>query len=483
MNNHRITQPTRRYFLAQSVAVGSLSVLPNLSWARSANEQINLGIVGCGSRGQNLQKIFGQIDGVNIAGLCDPDKQRLGQAASRLAHVDTWTDMRHMFDSPEIDAVVIANPNHWHCLSAIWAMQAGKHVYVEKPLGQTQWEGQQLVKAVKRYGRICQVGTQQRSDPLQARVREFLHDEQALGSLERVNVNRFGVRKSIGKRNAALQVPDTVDYNLWLGPAADLPLYRNQLQYDWHWVWNTGSGEIGNWGVHIFDDVRGTVFRDKVQLPTAITATGGRYVWNDAGETPNLHFAILDAGGIPVTIAICNLPRKENPPVMPGPKSGYVAYYEHGRYEGQRGGGVAFDLEGKEIRRFKGNGGDEIHQKNFVDALRANNPNLLNTPAEVGFASTSWSNLANIATRASSHDAHSHAEVDKVFGERVHQESLDFMRRVTQSHAVGNAPSEPKLGSVLHYDTEKQCLTGSQADAGNRLLKRNDREPFTVPEM
>ncbi|NOY40539.1 MAG: Gfo/Idh/MocA family oxidoreductase [Planctomycetes bacterium] len=483
MKKKQSTYLNRRNFLASGIATGSLLTQSRLLHARSANEQINLGIIGCGSRGGNLQEIFGKIEGVHVAGLCDPDRERLSQAAIRLTHVvDTWTDMRHMLDSPDIDAVVIANPNHWHCLSAIWAMQAGKDAYVEKPLGQTQWEGQQLIKAVKKYGRICQVGTQQRSDPMQARIREFLHEEQALGSLVRVHVHRLGVRKSIGKRDLALQVPNTVDYNLWLGPAADLPLYRDKLQYDWHWMWNTGSGEMGNWGVHIVDDVRGNIFRDEVAFPTSIAATGGRYVWNDAGETPNLQFALLDAGGVPVTIAVCNLPRQENSQAILGPKSGYVAYYENGRYEGQRKRGAAFDVDGKLIRSFDGNGGDGIHQKNFIDALRAGNSNLLNTPVEMGFASTSWCNLANIATRASSPDEDSQV-ISKVFGEQAHQDALDFMHRVTQAHAVGSASKTPQLGTVLHYDTENDCFSGAQADAGNQLLKRNDRAPFTVPEI
>ncbi len=486
MKSNQVFLPNRRQFLARSVAAGAFAAQAGALLARSANEQINLGIVGCGWRGGQLLNSFGNIDGVKITGLCDPDKVRLCEAAAGLSHVQTWTDMRHMFDSPDIDAVVISNPNHWHCLSAIWAIQAGKDVYVEKPLGQTQWEGLQLINAVGRYGRICQVGTQQRSDPMQAEIRDFLHQEKALGELRRVTINRFGVRKSIGKREHSLKMPNTVDYNLWLGPAQDVPIFRDQLQYDWHWVWNTGSGEMGNWGVHILDDVRANIFCDKVRIPTKVLATGGRCVWNDAGETPNLQFVVFDAGGIPVTAAICNLPLKEGSPQMPGPESGYVAYYEGGRYEGQRGRGVAFDAADKEIRQFEGNSGSFVHQSNFIDAVRANDPKLLNTPVEMGFASTAWSNLANIATRVSTGESvsgSSHEEAGKVFGEQSLQQSIDFMQQVTSSHAVGYTHATPQLGSVLSFDESLGLFVGFNAEAANRLLKREDRLPFVVPEI
>ena len=478
--------PNRRQFLARSLAAGAIASQAATLLARSANEQVHLGIVGCGWRGGQLLDTFKRLDGVEITGLCDPDRVRLCEAAEGLTNVQTWTDMRDMFDSPDIDAVVIANPNHWHCLSAIWAMQAGKDVYVEKPLGQTQWEGLQLVNAVERYGRICQVGTQQRSDPMQAQIRDFLHQEEALGNLLRVNINRFGVRKSIGKREQCLELPNTVDYDLWLGPAEDVPIFRDQLQYDWHWVWNTGSGELGNWGVHILDDVRGNIFRDETLLPNKVLASGGRCVWNDAGETPNLQFVVYDVDGIAVTTAICNLPLKKGSPRMPGPESGYVAYYEGGRYEGQRGSGVAFDSDNKEIRQFEGNGGSWIHQMNFIEAVRANDPKLLNTPVEMGFASTSWSNLANIATRlpvTEGTEGSFLAQAKEMFGEESLQQSLELAQKVIHSHEVGDATSELSFGSVLSIDSDKGLFTGLQAEAANKLLKRKDRAPFIVPEI
>ncbi len=168
---------TRRQFIYSASAIGASLALPNKSlFASSPAERINLGIIGCGGRGLRIAGFFNQIPGVEIKALCDADRDLVEEASSEYPLASKHTDMRHVFDSPDIDAVAIATSNHWHCLAAIWAMQAGKHVYVEKPLGQTQWEGEQVIKATAKYKRICQVGTQQRSDPMQAEIKDFLHN-------------------------------------------------------------------------------------------------------------------------------------------------------------------------------------------------------------------------------------------------------------------------------------------------------------------
>lgn len=282
-----------------------------------------------------------------------------------------------------------------------------------------------------------------------------------------------------------MQLPKTVDYNLWLGPAKDKPILRSKLQYDWHWQWNTGSGEMGNWGVHLLDDVRGNVFLDQVDSPSKIAATGGRYVWNDAGDTPNLQFSLFIANEIPVTMAVCNLPRKRRVPRLPGPSSGYVVYCEGGRYEGQRGMGVAFDKTGKEICRFRGDQGNG-HQANFIDAVRFNDPSCLNAPVQMGYASTSWSNLLNIATRIQPTNATgslplSITSLARELGEKVVEESMQFFRKVTESHQVGEAPKEPQFAQVLDFDSASGRFVGTRAKAANQFLKREDRKPFVVP--
>ena len=366
---------TRRDFIKSGLAAGTACTLPvSASFARSANETIHLGFISCGSRANDLMGQFQKAGGVEIVGLCDPDQQRLESTKKKFPKAKGWVDPRALLEDKSIDAVVIATCNHWHCLAAIWAMEAGKHVYVEKPLSHSQWEGRQTVAAARKYDRICQVGTQQRSDPMQAEIKKFLHEEKALGEIVAARVNRYGVRAPIGKRSTPLPIPSSVDYNLWLGPAQEKPIYRDNLQYDWHWDWNTGSGEMGNWGVHVLDDCRNNVFLDEVNLPKRVLGGGGRVAWDDAGETPNVHFVYFDTGSIPVVIGLANItadPDSKRSPAHPGPGSGYIAYCEGGRFEGQRGRGVALDKDGKKIKEFRGNSGSVLHQKNFLDALRA----------------------------------------------------------------------------------------------------------------
>lgn len=184
-----------------------------------------------------------------------------------------------------------------------------------------------------------------------------------------------------------LEIDASVNYDLWLGPAQDLPIYRDNLQYDWHWDFNTGSGEMGNLGAHVHD-ARNNVFLDKVTLPTRIMGGGGRVVYNDAGEIPNVHFVYFDTGEIPTIIGLSNLPeapKSNKSPKVPGPGSGYIAVCEGGRLEGQRGKAVAFDKNGKQIRTFSGNSGGRIlHQQNFLDAVRLRDATRLNTEVLVG---------------------------------------------------------------------------------------------------
>lgn len=476
---------SRRNFLQSTALAGAAISLPTRSLlANSANEQINLGIVGCGWRGGQLAEYFEQSPGLNIAGLCDVDQELVDKLGGKYPQAKKWTDLRRMFDSLDIDAVAIATCNHWHCLAAIWAMQSGKHVYVEKPLGQTEWEGQQVVLAQQAYGRICQVGTQQRSDPLQAEIKQFLHADKGIGEIESVRVNRFGVRESIGRREEPLVPPSSVDYDLWVGPAQEEPIYRNKLHYDWHWDWNTGSGEMGNWGVHILDDVRNNVFLDKVAAPRSIVAAGARVGWDDAGDTPNVHYALLDAEGIPVVVTLSNLPKRGTLEKVPGPGSGYVAYGSAGRLEGQRGGAVAYDADGKQVKKFKGNNGNVHHQRNFLEAIRTEDQSLLMAPVKVGNDSTTWCNLINVASRVSGSGTSDAAEhLSWRFGENSGDEILQQMQSIVEANAGAEAAGQFQLGPVLGYDSTLRQFTGNLADEANPFLKREDRESFEVPDM
>src|SRR3954453_11212894 len=219
----------RRTFLYQSAAAAGLALAARSARAKGANEKLNLGFIGTGGRGNELLKQFSALSDVRIAALCDPDKEHLESTAKKHRGAKKYADLRKLLDDQSIDAVVIATCNHWHALAAIWACQAGKDVYVEKPLSHNHWEGQQLVNAARNLDRIVQMGSQQRSDPMQSELKQYLHDDKKLGAIKYVQVCRCGPRESIGKRSSPLVVPKSVNYDLWLGPAQNKPLYRDKF--------------------------------------------------------------------------------------------------------------------------------------------------------------------------------------------------------------------------------------------------------------
>jgi len=476
---------SRRNFLQTSVAttvVGSLWPVGSLH-AVSANDEIRLGFISCGGRANELMSQFDKAEGIKVVALCDPDEALLAKAKKRYPDAKGFADLRRLLEDKSIDAVVIATCNHWHCLAAIWAMQAGKDVYVEKPLSHTQWEGEQTVAAARKYDRICQVGTQQRSDPMQAEIKKFLHAEKALGAIKSARVNRYGVRTPIGKRNTPLPIDSSVNYDLWLGPAEDKPIHRDKLHYDWHWDFNTGSGEMGNWGVHVLDDVRNTVFRDSVVFPKRILGGGGRVAWDDAGESPNVHFVYFDTGSIPVVIGLANITNattSKDAAAHPGPASGYVAYCEGGRYEGQRGAGTAYDKDGKIIKKFKGNSGQNVHQQNFIDAVRRRDRSILNADVQVGHDSTGWCNLANIAYQTGEKFSLSNANA---FNQKIWRDLIEEMDALLTRHNLLMEKSNLMLSQVLEFDSKTQRFVGDGSDAANQRLKRQYRKGFVVPKI
>jgi predicted dehydrogenase len=473
----------RRHFLQQSAAVGA-ALLVKPVHARGVNEKLNVGFIGAGDRGNELLSSFSELSDVRIAAICDVDEQRLDQTAKKYPGATKYSDLRKLLADKDVDAVAITTCNHWHALAAILACQAGKDVYVEKPLSHNHWEGQQVVRAARTFDRIVQVGTQQRSDPLQAELKEFFHDKQELGRIKYVQVCRFGPREPIGKRTTPLGVPKSVNYDLWLGPGRDEPIYRDQLHYDWHWDWNTGNGELGNWGIHVLDDAVNVVLRDQCAFPRRVAAAGGRVVWDDAGDTPNVYFAYYETGSIPVSFGLSNL--TDGPNARGGLKvhdvaSGYIVHCEHGYYAGGRGGGSARNLRGELIRKFKGDGGAN-HQRNFVDAVFTHDRKKLAAEVEVGHQTTAWCNLAVAVQRAGSGYNH-----EKAMSVRDGYQPWGELVTLIEEHLVKNGIDPQKsnfeLGPVLDFDAETQKFSGENAEVANGYLRREYRKGFEVPEI
>lgn len=482
-----MTGINRRTFLWQSAGVG-LALAARPARAKSLNEQLNLGFIGTGARANDLLKQFRALPDVRIAALCDPDRQRLDATAKKHRGAAKYTDLRKLLDDRDVDAVVIATCNHWHALAAIWACQAGKDVYVEKPLSHNHWEGQQVVRVARKLDRIVQIGTQQRSDPLQQVLKDFLHGKQALGSIQYVQVCRFGQRAAIGHRTTPLKPPESVDYNLWLGPANNEPIYRDKLHYDWHWNWNTGNGEMGNWGVHVLDDAINVVLRDRAPFPLRVAAAGGRVVWKDAGQTPNVSIVYYDSGSTPILYAMSNLPAEPGDSrelEYKGVRSGYVVHCEGGYYAGQRGGGAAYDNDGKLIRRFKGDSGAK-HARNFVDAVVAHDRSRLNAEVQIGHQSTAWCNLANVAIEAARANSALNYRHDDATAIGRGLAPWGSLVDTIEQHLVKNSVDVSTgfcLSPVFEFDPKGEQFVGREAQRANQFLKREYRSKFEVPAI
>jgi len=495
---------SRRRFLG-AAAVSTAALALSRTRIYGANEAVNIGFIGLGGRGSGHVKWFEDLSkpgsaekpagggnappqtplNVRVAGLCDADAKILGGIHKKYSQAKAELDMRKQLDDKSIDAVVVATCNHWHALAAVWAMQAGKDVYVEKPVSNNVWEGRKMVEAARKYNRICQGGTQQRSDPVQKQLQTLIKSGE-MGKMLWIRGNRLGMRESIGKLNAPLKPPADVNYDLWLGPAQDKPIFREKFHYDWHWDWNTGAGEMGNWGVHILDDIRGAL-GDQCTLPKGILSAGGRVAWNDAGETPNVHTVYFDTGVVPVIFSLSNLPfnnkdRKTQSAVWRGqPQSGYVIAFENGYYSGTRGGGKVLDKDWKMTKQFKGDAGGQ-HARNFIEAVKSRDPKHLNAEIERCHYSSSWCHLANVAFRlGQNYTREQHEAASKL---PAWTELVDGFHKHLDANEVDAAKSGLKVSTMLQIDPEKETFVGPSATPeAQALLRREYRKPYVMPEQ
>ncbi len=284
-----LEKPARRAFLKTgAVAAAGLASASSAMKILGANDRIRVAVVGVRGRGWDHVKEFHPIPGVEIAYLCDVDENVLRQRVADAEKMDipkpqTYMDIRKLLEDKNVDAVSIATPNHWHSLVGIWAAQAGKDIYIEKPCSHNWWEGRQLVRAVEKYKVICEHGSQCRSS---AAIREAM-DQMRSGLLGDVYMSRglcYKWRDTIGHA-APEPVPAGVHYDLWTGPAPMKQFTKNRFHYNWHWIWDTGNGDLGNQGIHEVDLARWGL---GVTLPTKVTALGGHFLFDDDQQTPNV---------------------------------------------------------------------------------------------------------------------------------------------------------------------------------------------------
>jgi len=469
MMEENLSSPARRNFLK----VGAAATLATAASARrvlGANDRIRVAVVGVRGRGWDHVHGYKPISGVEVAYLCDADENVLSKRtadaeAMGMTKPQTIVDFRKLIEKKDVDAVSIATPNHWHSLMGVWAAQAGKDIYVEKPCSHNWWEGRQLVRAVDKYKVICQHGSQCRSSDA---IREAM-EQMNSGLLGNVYMARglcYKWRDTIGHAEPE-PVPQGVHYDLWTGPAPMKPFTKNRFHYNWHWIWDTGNGDLGNQGIHELDLARWGL---GVELPTKVTAIGGHFLFDDDQQTPNTITAIYEFrtpegktkmmnfevrgwmtnhevgigtsefGGGDVPVAGLNAAaesKKSLGPVAGKPSTignlyygskGYLAISGYDAYKSFLGPNNEAGPEKKAKL-------DNEHFVNFIDCMRSRKAGDLRAPIREGYLSTTLVHLANASYR---------------------------------------------LGRTIHFDPKAETVIGdSEATA---LLHGTYRAPFVVPE-
>ncbi|MGV3771710.1 MAG: Gfo/Idh/MocA family protein [Verrucomicrobiales bacterium] len=472
-------QISRRTFLAQTaVGLGGISLSArSFAQVNGANEDIRVGVVGFKGRGGSHINEFSKMKGVRLAGLCDADESVLKSGAAQLdskgIKVATFKDVRQMLDSKEIDVISVATPNHWHALMTVWGCQAGKDVYAEKPVSHNVWEGRKAVEAARKYNRIVQTGTQSRSDTALREALTWVRE----GNLGRIKVARglcYKRRGSIGKVDGPQPIPAGIDYNLWCGPAPMEPLRRANLHYDWHWVWPTGNGDLGNQGIHQMDIARWALGVET--LSPQVMSLGGRVGYDDDGETPNTQMIIHDYREVMIIFEVRGLPARPDAKEMDryrGQNVGHVIECEGGYLAGK----TAFDNNDKEIKSFKGSG--ENHYGNFIKAVRSRKMEDLNADILEGHLSSALCHTGNISHRLGQ-EANPDELREKIKGNQAALETLARMEQHLGVNGVDINMEKLTAGVFLEMDPKSERFIGN--DRANELLTREYRKPFVVPD-
>lgn len=471
----------RKFLKATTMAAAAVSV-PMVVPARvfGANEAILMGQIGLGIRGTgaHIPGFAGQKD-VRIIAVADPDLTRTQSAAQMIEtrygyKVDPYQDMRRIFDRKEIDAVGNATMNYWHGLSTIWACQAGKDMYIEKPLSHYIWEGRQMVNAARKYGRIVQHGTQRRSESAVPKIIAWLQ-EGHLGKIQAIYCFANKPRSSCGKRTEPLPIPPTLDYDLWCGPAKKEPIYRDRLQYDCSFTWDKGDAESCNQGVHEVDLARWILGTD--DLPRRVMSIGGRFVWDDACDVPNTQIICYDFPQAPIFYEARNLRAAKNSQQAPsfrGERVGVIVDCEGGSVSiTQR---IAWDKSGKQIATFPG-GGD--HFANFIETLRRHDPKHLTAEIEIGHLSTRICHLGNISYRVGRRASLAEQRAAVQQGPAQWEGLFDRYLEHLAAHEID--PNTAILGPWLECDTQHECI--KDHPEANQIVRGWYREPYVVPEI
>jgi predicted dehydrogenase len=472
----------RRKFI-YGTATGVTAALSAKSWSQvaRANSDIRVAVVGFNGRGGDHIKGFRSLKGARLAALCDADQKVLGNEINKEgnATITPYTDIRRLLENKDIDVVSIATPNHWHALASIWAIQAGKDVYVEKPVSHNVWEGRKIVEAARKYGKIVQTGTQSRSQPATQEAMKYIR-EGHLGKVQVVRGLCYKRRASIGKVDGPQQIPSHINYDLWCGPAPIEPLMRKNLHYDWHWVWSTGCGDLGNQGIHQMDIARWA--HGSNELSPAVFSIGGRLGYDDDGETPNTQIVYHAYEKVPLIFEVRGLPRStEDQRTMDNfmkASVGNVVHCEGGNvlFTGSYATVTVVDKDGAEIKKFQGG---EDHYANFIKAVQTRKHTDLNADILEGHLSSALCHTGNISYRLGAKRSPDEIK-DEIKRNEVAMEALDRMLEHLAKNGVDLKKTPLTMGEFLRMDPKKETFIRNRA--ANELLTRNYRAPYVVPE-
>ena len=432
--------PSRRVLLRGGAAWAATHALPIVG----ANDTVNLAVIGTGGRGRGHIQYFSDVPKARIVAICDVNQEARERASALVRNEQgtspaEYADMRALLDDQEVDAVSVATPNHWHALTTIWACQAGKDVYVEKPASHNPFEGQQMVSAARKYDRMVQVGSQSRSIGHKRKAMAMLR-EGAIGKVYMARGLCFRRRKSIG-HTPSEPVPAGLDWDFFLGPAPMRPYTRNRFAYNWHWFWDTGNGDIGNQGVHEMDICRWGL--EEYSRPRSVSSSGGKFLWRDDQETPNTQQADFRFADSQIQFDVRNLssPNEGGAPLQGANYVGNLFFGDMGYMAVDPYGFRVHLGDDREKTHEEKTHEDRIwdprpHMANFLDAVRSRNHYSLNADIQIGVAAADLCHLANISYRC---------------------------------------------GQRLHTDRESGMFVGN--GTANDLLSRRYRSPYVVAEQ
>ena len=470
----------RRRFLKTSAAVaGSALALGRSKLSANvlgANDRVRVAVAGLNGRGKSHMDAFASMKGVEVAYVVDPDSRIYDRAIKQVSDKggntpQAVTDIRTALDDDSINAISVATPNHWHSLMTIWGCQAGKDVYVEKPMSHNIHEGRIAVETARKHNRIVQHGTQSRSNSGWAKVMAALASEK-YGKLKVARGFCYKQRDSIEFAKPS-SPPAGLDFNIWLGPAPQQSYHSNLVHYNWHWFWDTGNGDIGNQGVHEMDLAR---WGTGQTLPKSVIALGGRFGYEDQGQTANTQIAIFDYGDVQLIFDVRGLPTQRKVTSSFETEQGTIEMGEKGPAFIPRGSSQGEPLADVEASVGPGDG----HFVNFIEAVKSRGSSDLNAPILEGHYSAALCHLANISYRLGEQTAFD-AQTKAFAGNPAASEAFEKMEEhLAKGNGVKLESTNYRLGRHLSFDGENERFA-NDAEA-DKMLTRQYREPFVVPE-